>query len=271
MTKLLMSLFIGTLAISSLMTSISGMAFSGETPSIEVKGQASILAVPDRFSLSMAIVKRGQFTDKIRAVVESKSNQVIQIAQSLGIKNQDINSARIRLQVIKSKPSIIVEGIEANQRVGNTAFSNGQHNKVYVGVNAVKNEHSSKPSIFELTRIINIHFSNIDNYDLFLNKIIKIGVSRISPLAMSVENIDKYYQQALIQAISNAKNKASKIAKHSNVVINKLLYVKELSNNYYTSHLSPTMMSSESAPNHISQVGNQAINASVLVKFSIQE
>ena len=271
MTKLLMSLFIGTLAISSLTTSVSVMAFNGETPSIEVKGQASILAVPDRFSLSIAIVKRGQFTDKIRAVVDSKSNQVIQIAQSLDIKNHDINSARVTLKVIKDKPSIIVEGIEANQRVGHATFPNNQHSKVYVGVNAATNQVSSKPLIFELTRTIDIHFSNIDNYDLFLNKIIKIGVSRISPLVMSVENIDKYYQQALVQAISNAKNKASKIAKHTNVIINKLLYVKELSSNYYTSHLSSSMMSSESASNHISQVGNQAINASVLVKFSIQE
>lgn len=271
MAKLLMSLFIGSLAISSITTSVSVMAFNGETPSIEVKGQANILAIPDRFSLNLAIVERGRFTDKIRAVVNQKSNQVIQVAQSLGIKNHDINSARITLKVIKSKPSIVVEGLEANQRAGNTTFPNTQHSKIYVGVNAVTNQHNSKPLIFELTRTISIHFSSIDDYDQFLNNVIKLGVSRIYPIAMSVENTEKHYQQALVQAITNAKNKASKIAKHSNVIIGKLLYVKELSSHYYTPHLSPSMMSADVTPNHSSQVGNQVINASVLVRFSIQE
>lgn len=266
MTKFLMVLFISSLTIST-----NSMALSGETPSIEVKGQASILAELDLFSLTIAIVERGRLTDKIRAVVDHKSNQVIKVAQSLGIKNSNINSAKVTLRVVEDKPSITVEGVEVSQKIGNNSFPNNQYGKVYVDTNGVKNQNNIKPKYFELRRTISVNFDSIEDYDQFLNKIIKLGISHIYPLAMTVENTEKYYQQALIQAFDNAKNKATQIASHANVVLGKLLYVKEQSSNYYRPRMSSAIMSTEKAPNHSSQVGTQVINASVLVKFSIQE
>jgi uncharacterized protein YggE len=267
MTKFLMYLFINIFTISILIISADSMAFNVETPNIEVKGQASVLAEPDRFSLTIAIVERGRLTDKIRAVVDHKSNQVVQAAKNLGIKNHDINSARVTLRVLEENPSITIEGVEVNQRVGSVSFPNNQHSKVYVDVNNPKN---IKTEYFELRRTISIHFTSIKDYDLFLTKAIKLGVNHISPLAMSVEDTEKYYQQALIQAINNAKNKATRIANHSNVVLGKLLFIKEQSSSYSRSRTSSVMMSAESSSNHNSQMGNQVINASVLVKFSIQ-
>ena len=268
-----MSIFVSTFTVSTLIISASSMAVNVEAPSIEVKGQASVLVLPDRFSLRVAIVERGRLTDKVRAVVDNKSNQVVQVAENLGIKSHDINSARITLTVVEDKPSIIVEGLEVNQRIGQNSFPNSQHSKVYLGANAVNNQNNSKPRYFELRRAISVNFSNIEGYDQFLNKVIKLGVSHIDPLVMSVENTEKHYQQALVQAITNAKNKASKIANHSNIVLGKLLYVKELSSNYYSHRprLDSARMSAKAASNHASQVGEQLINASVLVKFSIRE
>lgn len=258
MTKFVMFLFISLVAISTLSISTNSLAFNVETSSIEVKGQASVLAEPNRFSLTIAIAERGRLTHKIRALVDDKSNQVVQIAKSLGIKSADINSARVSLSVIEHKPSIIVEGVKLNQRAGNSAN----------GVNSQKN---SKRQYFELRRTISVNFLTIDDYDQFLTKVIKLGVSHIYPLVMSVEDTEKHYQKALIQAMKNAKNKAVEIAHHSNVVLGELLLVKELSSNYYRPQLSSARMSTEGAPNHSSEVGNQVINASVLVKFSIEE
>ena len=266
MTKFLIALFISSLTIS-----INSMALSGEAPYIEVKGQASISAEPDHFSLTIAIVERGRLTDKIRAVVDHKSNQVVQVAESLGIKNHNINSAKVTLRIVKDKPSIIVEGVEVNKKIGNNSFPNNQKSKVYLGANGVNNQNNIKPKYFELRRTISVNFESIEDYDLFLHKIIKLGVSHIYPLAMTVENTEKHYQQALIQAFNNAKNKATQIANNANVVLGKLLYVKEHSSNYYRPRMNSVMMSAEIAPNHNSQVGTQVINASVLVKFSIQE
>lgn len=268
MTKFLMSSVMSTLAIFMLFSSASSMAVNGETPNIEVKGQASVSAVPDRFSLSISIVERGRLMDKLKTVVNHKSNQVVQVAKILGIESHDINSARVGLRIIEEKPSITVEGVEINNRVKNGSFENNQHTKVYAGVNSANN---IKPQLFELSRNININFSKIEDYDHFLSKALKLGVNHISPLAMSVIDTEKYYQQALVQALNNAKKKASQIANHSNVALGKLLFVKEQSSNYYRGRVSSVMMSAESSSNHNSQVGNQLINASVLVQFSILE
>jgi len=285
MTKLLIPLFVSTLAVSTLTISAESRAFNGDAPYIiapyveasyiEVKGQASVLAIPDHFSLTIVIAERGRLTDKIRMVVDNKTNQVVQIAKNLGVKKHDINSARVTLKVIKSKPSITIEGLDLSQRTLNGVFSKNQDNKVHAGTkiatSTANKQNNIKPRYFELNRTISINFSNIKYYDQFLSHVIKLGISHIYPLAMSVENTEKYYQQALTQAITNAKNKASNIATHSNVTLDKLLFVKELSSNYYRPRMSSRVMSAEIASDHTSEVSNQVINASVLVKFSIQE
>jgi len=246
MTKFLVCFF-----ISSLTFTASSQVISGEIPSIEVTGQASLLVEPDFFSSTIAIVERGQFTNKIRSVVNHKSNQVVQLAQRLGIKKHNINSAKVTLNIVRDKPSISIDSKALNQQFNS-------QNKV-------------KPQYFELRRTITVNFTRIEDYDQFLNKIINLGVGHISPLALSVKNSEKHYQQALTQSFNNAHNKAQKIANNANVKLGKLLFVKEQSSNYYRARVSSSMMSAERGLNHQSQVGVQAINASVLVKYSIQE
>ena len=235
---------------------------------IEVKGQANVLAEPDSFSLSIVITEQGRLTDKIRTVVEHKSNLVINIAKQLGIKRQDINSARVSLRVITDDEVIELHGLEVNQKLPNKPKS-----KVYVGTSSSSQANikssNAKPRNFELSRNITVNFSDIKDYDQFLNKIIKIGVSHIYPLAMSISDTDKYYQQALAKAITNAKTKAQRIAVQTGQSLSELVYVKELSSNHYRSQFNSRMMSMTSNITHNSHVGNQAISANVLVKYSI--
>lgn len=240
MTKFLLCFF-----ISSLTFSVSSRATNVETPSIEVTGQASILVEPDFFSSTIAIVERGQFTNKIRAVVNHKSNQVVQLTQRLGIKKHNINSAKVTLSIVRDKPSISVDSKTLSQN-------------------------KSKSNYFELRRTISVNFTNIEDYDEYLNKVINLGVGHIYPLILSVENTEKHYQQALTRSFNNAFEKAKRIADNANVKLGKLLFVKEQSSNYYRSRVSSSMMSDERG-SHKSQVGNQAINANVLVKYAIQE
>lgn len=232
---------------------------------IEVKGQGSVLVAPDSFTLSVAIIEQGRLTDKIRAVVDHKSNQVLNIAQSLGIKPESINSARVSLRVIEKKLNVTVHGLDVNQRL-----ANNQKSKVYVGVNPANQRNKASLQYFELSRNITVNFSDIKDYDQFLNQIIKIGVSRISPLTMSVDDTDKYYQQALAQAITNAKTKAQQIAKQAAQSLGKLIYVKEVTSNHYLTQYNAPMRSESAAYSHNSQVGNQTISASVLVKYAIE-
>jgi len=212
MPKLLTTFFTNVLAVSACFTFVLSSSVLANTSDygIEVKGQASVLAIPDGFALSVAVVENGRLTDKIRALVDHKSNQVIEAAQRLGIKPQNINSARVSLRIIKDDPRIDIHGVEMNQRL-----PNNQKSKVYVGVPPSNHENNVRPQSFELSRTITVNFSDIKDYDQFLNAVIKIGVNQISPLTMSVGDTDKYYQQALAQAIENAKTKAKQIAQQS--------------------------------------------------------
>jgi len=266
MLRVLTKPFINAIAISTcaiyLLPSIT--LANTQTSGIEVRGQASVLAEPDVFSLSISIIEKGHFTDKIRAVVDHKSNQVIDVAKNLGIKSGNINSARVSLRVIKEELEINVEGVEVNK-----TLPNNQKSKLTIESNASNNVTNVKPQYFELSRNITVNFSNIENYDQFLNAVIKVGVNRISPLSMSIANTDKYYQQALSLAIEQAKAKAVQIAKQTAQPLGKLFYVQETSSNHYRPVYNASMKMSDSFE-HSSQVGTQAINASVLVKYAIE-
>jgi len=257
--------FTSALVLSACFTFTVSAFANTQNSGIEVRGQASVLVEPDSFVLSIAITEKGRFTDKIRAIVNNKSNQVVDVAKSLGIKAKDINSARVSLRVLKNDQRIDVHGIEVNQKLPNQ-----QKSKIHVGVPASTFENTVKSQFFELSRSITINFSDIKDYDQFLNAVIKLGVNQISPLTMSVGDTDKYYQQALSQAIKNAKEKAFQIANQSGQHLGKLIYVKEISSNHYRARYNSAMMSNTASFEHNSQVGNQAISASVLVNYSIE-
>lgn len=230
---------------------------------IEVRGQATVTTQPDHFSLTLTIVKIGRNTSKIRSLVDHESNQILAITKELGIPAKNVNSARVYLRVIKDTASLHVQGIEVHKNLP-------QQNRGKVFVDATGNN-NDKSQRFELSRTFTVVFSTIDEYDKFLNKIIKVGVERISPLSISVADSEKLYQQALAKAIDNAKIKAQQIANRANIKVGKIVYLKEQSTNHYQGRLSAARMYSEASSDHSSQVTDEAISASVLVKFAIKE
>ena len=249
----------------SLFSSVNVQASVLDEHVIEVRGQGTVNVQPDNFSLRLSVIQTGRITSKLRTLVDHKSNQVIAIAESLGIPSHDIDSARVNLRVIKEPSSVHVQGVEVNK-----TFPQQKRGKVYVGVDSTENN-SDKSQIFELSRTITINFSKIEDYDTFVSKVIKVGVERISPLAMSIENSERSYREALAKAINNANEKAYQIAKQANITLDKLVYLKELSSNHYQPRLAVANMYRDSSVEHHSQVAETAISASVLVKFAIKE
>lgn len=231
---------------------------------IEVSGQGSIVVIPDQFSLTLTVTERGRVPDKLKALVDKKSEYVTSAANNLGIKNTNISSARVNLRVIEEKPSIQVQGLEFNKKKQGSVFVEGK------SINQqINHGNQDKPVLFELSRQITVNFNNIEQYDSFLGQVIKVKVSNISPLMMNVDDRDEYYQQALLQAIDNAQKKAVRMAKQAGQKIGKLQLIKELSSNNYRPVYSDAMMMSNSRTQHKSLTGKQSISARVLVKFSL--
>jgi len=241
--------------------------FAFNDAGIEVTGQGSVEVTPDQFSLTLTVTERGRVPSKLKALVDKKSNAVISAAKSLGVKESNIFSARVNLRIIEEKPSIRVQGVELKKAKQGSVFIDGQNFSQQVSLN----NNTQKKPLFELSRQITVNFNKIDEYDKFLTQIIKINVSHISSLSLSVKERDEHYQQALLQAISHAKNKAKRMAKQAGTSIGKLLLVKELSSNHHRPMYAEAMMSDSSSPAYTSLIGSQTITARVSVKFSLED
>ncbi|PKI17431.1 SIMPL domain-containing protein [Colwellia sp. 12G3] len=241
------------------------IASAFEETGIEVSGQGSVVVTPDQFSLTLTITERGRLPSKLKALVDKKSNSVISAAKSLAVKESNISSARVNLRIVEEKPSIQVQGVELKRARQESIYIDGQ------SINQQTNhgiEH--KQPLFELSRQITVGFNKIDEYDSFLAQIIKINVSHISPLSMSISDRDEYYQQALLKAISHAKQKAQRMSKQAGHNLGKIMLIKELSSNNYRPMYAEAMMSDASPRTHSSLTGSQDITARVLVKFSLE-
>jgi uncharacterized protein YggE len=237
-------------------------ADSDSNEGIDVVGKGSVIVAPDQFSLSLTITQRGRLPSKLHPIVDNKSNLVINTAKKLGIKDKNIQSAQVNLRIIKEKQSITVQGLELQQGKKGSVFVDGQQ------IN--KTLPAAKPQLFELSRYITVNFTNISDYDKFLAQIVKLNVSHISPLSMSVKQRDEYYQEALMKAIDQAKQKATKMIAQTGGTLGKLIYLKEVSAGHYQPRYAQAMMSDSMSVNHSSLVGSQEITASVLVKFDIK-
>lgn len=239
--------------------------FAFDSGAIEVTGQGSVIIIPDQFSLTLTVTERGRVPSKLKALVDKKSNAVISAAKGLEVKGNNITSARVNLRIVEQKPSIQVQGIELNRARQGSVYIDGQ------SINQQANENDYKKPLFELSRQITVRFEEIEDYDQFLGQIIKLNVSHISSLAMSVQDRDDYYQQALLQAINHAKQKAQRMSKQAGRNLGKLVWLKELSSNHYRPMYAEAMMTDASPKTHDSQIGSQTISARVSVKYHLKD
>ena len=244
---------------------LPSQVFAVEDVGIEVTGQVSVVVIPDQFSLTLTITERGRVPSKLKTLVDKKSNSVVNAAKSLAIKESNISSARVNLRIVTERPSIQMQGVELHKARQGSVYIDGQ--SINQQANSV-NTH--KQPLFELSRQITVEFDKLADYDSFLAQIIKINVSRISSLSMNVTARDEYYQQALLDAISHAQQKAQRMAKQAGRGLGKLLLVKEVSSNHYQPMYAEAMMSDASPRGHTSLIGSQTITARVLVKFALK-
>lgn len=226
---------------------------------IEVTGKASVMVVPDVFSLTISIKERGKSANKTKMIVDDKSSKIVKMFIKRGVNEHDIDTSQVTMFPIYEKPAITLEQQELQTRLNN------QEKITLTG----KNQSTDKVrrlTRFEVSRTITISFKELSIYDQILDNIVKLGVSHISPVEMSVAESEKYYQQALYQAIDKAKKKAVNIAEQADVKLGTLISLKE--SGYY----SPMRfnMASEAKAGFSSRVTEKAVSAQVIAIYGIE-
>lgn len=160
---------------------------------------------------------------------------------------------------VYEKPSIVIDN-----SIAKTRMSDNQ--KIETPLHVLTSEKNSVVlSYFDVTRTFIIAFDDLAKYDQLLDVVTKVGVSHISSLTMSYKDSEAIYQQALEQALQNAKNKAQTIAKQMNVKLAGLTSLKETG---YHAPQAYAMMSE--ARGFRSSVSEKEVSAQVIANFAIK-
>ncbi|MDG1750642.1 MAG: SIMPL domain-containing protein [Thalassotalea sp.] len=245
--------------IAVCLLSVIPHGFANTSTGIEVTGKSSIMVVPDVFSLTISIKERGKSANKTKIIVDDKSSKIVKMFIKRGVNEHDIDTSQVSMFPIYEKPAITFEHQELQKRVSS------QEKITLSGSNNTKDK-ASRLTRFEVSRTITISFKELSIYDQILDDMVKLGVSHISPVEMSVAESEKYYQQALYQAIDNAKQKALSIAQQAGVKLGTLLSLKE-SGFYSPMRYS---MASEAKTGFSTLITKKAVSAQVIAIYNIE-
>lgn len=240
--------------------SVSSFAVQANDQGIEVVGKAAINAVPDQFSITLEIKQRGVVASKAKAIVDNKSQLLMRELTKIGFEEKAIDSSNIVMYPVYEKPSIIIDNSVAKSRLS-------ENQRIDTSLaNIVAEKNSTVLSYFDVTRTFVIAFDDLSKYDQLLDVVTKVGVSNISSLTMSYKDSEAIYQQALKQALQNAKSKAQTIATQMDVKLAGLTSLKE------TGYHAPQAyaMMSEARGSFRSNVSEKEVNAQVIAIFAIQ-
>ena len=94
--------------------------------------------------------------------------------------------------------------------------------------NSASNQSNNTLTQFSVVKSLNINLSYSEQYDVFLTQVIKLGSAQFYTYSTSSISTREYTQKALDEAITDAKNKASYIARQTGVALGEMISFKEI-------------------------------------------
>lgn len=198
---------------------------------ITVQGSASVSAVPDAFSVTFVIEQQGETVTKLNQQVSASTAAIIRFLRGMNVEERHIQTMQVQLY-------------PRYERVNNRQEQTG----------------------FVLTRTIKVSHSQLEQYDALLDGALRNGANRIEKFEFIVTNQQRYYQQALVEAMQDAQNKANILLKPVDGKVGQLLSVHE-QHGSIPPHVRLRAMEADMST---ALPGSQGINASISVVFSIE-
>ncbi len=249
-----------SLFISLFLILISHSGIAHEQLGISVSGKASISKVPDQFLIRLSISERNVSASKAKQRVDLLSKQVLTAIKSYGVKDSAIKSTQLRINPIYHKNRNVVDKVYVpiNQNSDKNIASVKMNNQTGREVNVE----------FDVSRDIEVKISDFGVYEKMLDRVTNLGVTRISPVQSSISDAETLYQGALELAVTNAQEKAKKLAEQLNVTLGNVNSIEELS------HRAPGKMHMASegrvaGARMPSYTGLNEVSAEVRVTFAI--
>ena len=198
---------------------------------IQVQGTGSVAVTPDAFSVTFILEQKGETVSKLNTQLQNHLNQLTDFLTEQGVPAEQIQSMQVRLS---------------------PWYENTSQGRKQQG--------------FVLAREVSVTHNQINQYDRIIDGALKRGVTRISQFELVSQNQQDAYQQALINAISDAKSRAGIIASELDVSVGSVISVTQQHGGMVFSTGKARMaMADESA----AMPGQQQIEANVNVIFAL--
>lgn len=201
---------------------------------ITVNGIGSATSVPDVFNFSVIIEEKGKLAHALSAVVNDKTQQVVNLLTQLKVEEKNIQSLQVQLN-----PWIEFNG-QSQQQKG-----------------------------FVLTRKISVALHNLKQYDQAIDGLMNLNVARIEGFNFTSSHAQQDYQQALQNALMNAKSSANNMAEILQLKLGRVVSINESSQGQAQPVLrARTMQFKESSD---SLAGEMTTEAQVNVVFELTD
>lgn len=227
------------LAISLLATTLGGCFSQGNTQaasnrdSVSVTGVASVQAVADEFVIQASAVANGKNIKPISQTVNSQANQVLELADKLGIKKKNLKALGLTL----------------------SPRWQYQPKRELIG--------------YQAKRDITITLTSMDNYGVLMQGLIDIGITHIGNTQARVSNKKQLTENALANAVENARDKAQKLAKAAGRKLGDATNIQEQGNASGARPIMMRAMAAESADSTRFEPGQMTLQQRVSVTFAL--
>ncbi|RUO72413.1 SIMPL domain-containing protein [Pseudidiomarina sediminum] len=229
-----LSLIVASAALLGCQPQANAMPNESVAPAtISVNGSAAVEAVPDRVQVRLNVERTGKDIPALKEEVDAITAELLSYLASEGIAKEDIQSYAVRI---------------------NPKYRYDDGEQILLG--------------YQVSRRVVVDFDEADQHSAFLEFALDNGVQRVEEPQYSISNADGLYEQALAQAVANARSKADKLAAAAGVTITGVRQVNE------NSHQAPVaryrmMAANEMGSADVSLPGQQSVNAQVHVVFEI--
>jgi uncharacterized protein YggE len=225
-----------TALLAILLTSVvlanGALATSEEARTITIQGNASVTAVPDAFSVTFVVEQQGETVSKLNQTVSESTSQIIKFLRSMGVEERHIQTMQVQL-------------FPRYERINNRQQQSG----------------------FVLSRTIKVSHTQLDQYDALLDGALRNGANKIERFEFIVTNQERYYQQALVEAMQDAQQKAATLLKPIDAKVGQLLSVHE---QHGAVRSYAPMLRAMEADMNTALPGSQGIGASITAIFTIE-
>jgi uncharacterized protein YggE len=212
----------------ALLLSVSAQASDSDTLTVNAEGM--VQGVPDTMRFSLWVDAQGAKLTPLKTQVDQLTETLLSDLQSRDIERKDLRSFRLNIQ-------------PKYERHGDEMRQDG----------------------FQVTRQIEVTLRDTEHFDEIIDFALAQGVTRVGQINYRIDDPRPLAQQAMLNAIDNAHDKAALMAKHSERELGEIISIREVNQGGNPG----IYMRAESSGMNLSEPGQETVSAIIEVVFRL--